>query len=353
MIVFRLEKGSELSHKELDDNFRYQHKWKPNRLYEVEMVVLHNFSFWECIITHSSNTTFDVSKWQKISAGEFTNNNDSTINYFWSDEVEFNNVIANEGELGVKLWEVGRPVYIYNSGVWVNKTDSTTNNNYNLDGDSNVIGYTNQSHPSLVSVKDALDMLLYTPLNVSLTGGSTHEIGTVIQTVNLNWNINGGNTIQYQNITLNGSTIASPNVGTTQITLNNQNISSSRTYNVVVNDGRSTKTANTSYNFYPKLYSGSAIIPTNYTSSFILGLETHTLKSNKTTTFTTNAANNEYIWFCLPSSYGLPRFFVGGFEGGFYKINTITHTNSSGYTQNYDIWRSDFPNLGTTTVVIQ
>lgn len=355
MIVFRLEKGEELTHKELDDNFRFKHKWTSGTTFELEEVVLYNFSFWECITKHNSTTVFDSSKWEKISGnvsgGDDTNTN---INFFWSDVVEQSNTISVENDLGVRLWEIGRPVYIFKNNKWIKKTDANYPTNYfDLDGPSNVIKYTNSSHPSMNSVKDALDLLLYTPLQISLSGGSVNEIGSVIQTINLSWGITGGSIILSQEIKLNGTVLFTPTIGTTTKTLTNQNINSNKTYSISVSDDMSVKTANTTFSFYPKLYSGKSIVPTNYTSNFILSLSTHTLKSSKSTTFTATPLNNEYIWFCVPTIFGTPKFFVGGFEGGFQPITTIQHTNLSGYTQNYEIWRSDYPNLGNTTVVVQ
>ncbi|WP_157796132.1 hypothetical protein [Thomasclavelia cocleata] len=52
----------------------------------------------------------------------------------------------------------------------------------------------------------------------------------------------------------------------------------------------------------------------------------------------------------MPARYGAVNFNVGGFDGGFTKVATIEFTNASGYTENYDIYKSDNANLGTQTV---
>jgi hypothetical protein len=55
----------------------------------------------------------------------------------------------------------------------------------------------------------------------------------------------------------------------------------------------------------------------------------------------------------VPSRFGTCAFTVGGFTGGFQMIATIAFTNASGYTENYDIYRSDYAKLGNTTVTVQ
>ena len=355
MLTFRLEKGRELTWYELDDNFRYQYKWKPNSLYKLEMVVLHNYSLYECIIQHTAGSTFDGTKWKNISGTTSTSSNDSaSIKYFWNDLVEQSNTTALEGELGVQLWEVGRPVYRYKQSNWTRFGDETLTNNYfDLDGPSESVKYVNNGYPAFQNVKDALDFLLYTPISISLSGGGLYELGTVIQNVNLTWTINGGNALQSQQISLSGSIIASPTVNLRAYSFTNQNINTNKTYTIVVNDGMGTKSNSTSLSFLPPVYYAAAVIPTNYDNQFLLSM-TKTLKGSRTGTFNVNAnSGGDYIWYAIPTSFGTPAFYVGGFEGGFQNITTFQHTNSQGYTQNYDVWRSTYPNLGDTTVNIQ
>lgn len=64
----------------------------------------------------------------------------------------------------------------------------------------------------------------------------------------------------------------------------------------------------------------------------------------------------EFIWFAfrdqLQTDNGDPRFFVDPFFGGFQDKGTVSHTNDSGYTETYRLWRSDQKALGSTTVVV-
>ena len=52
----------------------------------------------------------------------------------------------------------------------------------------------------------------------------------------------------------------------------------------------------------------------------------------------------------VPTRFGVPKFTVGGFEGGFSLVATIDFTNSSNYTEPYNIYKSENSNLGNTTV---
>ncbi len=103
--------------------------------------------------------------------------------------------------------------------------------------------------------------------------------------------------------------------------------------------------------FYNGLYYGKSS-STTYDSALINSL-TKVLSDSKARTITVNAGTGEYIYYCLPSRLGIPNFNVGGFDGGFDKTETVSFTNSDGYTENYDIYKSNNANLGNTTIVIK
>lgn len=100
-----------------------------------------------------------------------------------------------------------------------------------------------------------------------------------------------------------------------------------------------------------KAYWGTAV-PAAYNQAFITGLASNSLVSSRSTTFTVNAGVGEKIYYAFRSAYGTPTFWVGGFEGGFTKVATVSITNAHGFTENYDLWASDNVNLGSTTVQV-
>lgn len=103
--------------------------------------------------------------------------------------------------------------------------------------------------------------------------------------------------------------------------------------------------------FYNGIYYGKSS-STTYDSTLINSL-IKVLSDSKARTITVNVGTGEYIYYCLPSRLGTPNFNVGGFDGGFDKVKTVSFTNSDGYTENYDIYKSNNANLGNTTIVIK
>ena len=69
-------------------------------------------------------------------------------------------------------------------------------------------------------------------------------------------------------------------------------------------------------------------------------------------TFTVTAGTNEYIYWIQREALGTPTFTVGGFEGGFSQVGDVSWQNPRGFTENYDVWRSDNHSLGSTTVTV-
>lgn len=114
-------------------------------------------------------------------------------------------------------------------------------------------------------------------------------------------------------------------------------------------DAEETKTA--SIQWLNGVYTGAAAAPAAINSAFVRTL-TKSLQSGKGKTFTVNAATGAYIWYACPDRYGTPSFNVGGFDGGFSKVATVDYTNPSGYTESYQVWRSDNAGLGATTVKV-
>ena len=113
-----------------------------------------------------------------------------------------------------------------------------------------------------------------------------------------------------------------------------------------------TSSKNTKLTFANKIYYGVAAAPSTINDTFLLGLVNKVLATSRAKTFTVNAGSNQYIWYAVPSLFGVCSFKVGGFEGGFTKVSTFNHTNASGGKTNYDVYRSDNINLGENTVIV-
>lgn len=87
-------------------------------------------------------------------------------------------------------------------------------------------------------------------------------------------------------------------------------------------------------------------------SGFVLELA-KTVQGMRDTVFDANAADGQYIFFALPVRYGTPTFWVGGLAGGFRKVEAVEMPNESGYTEQYDVWRSINRGLGQKTVTVK
>lgn len=170
------------------------------------------------------------------------------------------------------------------------------------------------------------------------------EKGATQTTATVEWATNKTPT----SVTVEGESV-SPD--TTSKELTGLQITAEKEFTVVAADSRGSQTATAVMRFCNGVYTGAAAAPAAVDGAFIRTL-TKTLQSYKARTFTVNAAAGRYIWYACPAGYGTPVFNVGGFDGGFSKVSTLNYTNPSGYTESYQVWRSDNAGLGQTTVKV-
>lgn len=202
----------------------------------------------------------------------------------------------------------------------------------------------NEIEDKLKAHQEALDELLYIPLTINLTSNiqTTLEIGTSINSVVFNWSYNKDIISQKFN---NQALDLSLRSYTYNLPFN-----SNKGFKLEANDGKGDFNKSISFNFLNGRYWG--VSSSNiYDSDFIKALSKE-LSSSKSKAFTVNCGEGQFIFYCVPSRFGNCSFKVGGFEGGFNKVNTIEFTNASGYVESYDIYKSNNSNLGNTTVVV-
>jgi hypothetical protein len=93
-------------------------------------------------------------------------------------------------------------------------------------------------------------------------------------------------------------------------------------------------------------------VPGAYNSAFVGSLAGN-LQTTELGTYTVNPGAGQYIFFAFRSAYGTPSFTIGGFSGGMSLVAAgVSVINAHGFTENFDIWKSDTANLGLTTVVV-
>lgn len=172
----------------------------------------------------------------------------------------------------------------------------------------------------------------------------TVEYGNVVRNVTFTMTFSE----EAVSVTLNGEEIE---IGSTYV-LTNQEIASTTTFTLVATDRwGNVDSATTTISFAHGLYYGKDVAIDEFTSAWVLGLSKR-VKSNRTTTFTVNALDGEYVYFALPTSYGVPTFKVGGFAGGFDKVGELLFENSYKVQEPYSIYRSDNEGLVNLTVEV-
>lgn len=188
--------------------------------------------------------------------------------------------------------------------------------------------------------------LSYEPIEIlKLTATpNVAEIGSTVKTVVLNWELSKPAT----SLKLDNTDI---DTSKSETTLTGLTLTNNKTFTLVATDEKAADSLTTQVNFYNGVYYGVSAIPSTYDSEFIKQL-TKELQSSRNNVISVTAGTNEYIYYCLPYSYGECTFVSGGFIGGFELVDTISFTNDYGHTEKYRIYRSTNSNLGNTTVDI-
>ena len=217
------------------------------------------------------------------------------------------------------------------------------------------VAYSNTTIDSVVDVKGALDALISKVYYVAPKINSftcspnqlSYEIGQKVSSVVFNWSYNKD--VAYQ--TLTDCDVSDVTVRTTTY---DQEISTNKTFVLSCGDGQNSASSSKTFTFSSRIHSGSASIPASYNSEFILGLPGQ-LKGNKSGTYTVNVQNGQYFYIAMPTSYNNSDVLVGtvgGFSTEFSRVSTVSHTNVSGYTTNYNIYKSSNHSLGNITMTI-
>lgn len=202
------------------------------------------------------------------------------------------------------------------------------------------IVYDNEDYPDIKTLHDALDLLLYKELTITINiSPQIAEKGTTVSPVVITWDYNKNvksqtmyNSDYPGGISLDNDIRSLTVQGETK---------TDRSFKIVGSDGRKTVEGQVSINFYPGIYYGNGVEQPDMSNI------KKTIRANRYCSVTVNAGTGEYIWIFLPQGYGNPTFTVGGFSGGFYKAGTAQRNGTD-----YNVWRSDNHSLGNTTINI-
>lgn len=201
------------------------------------------------------------------------------------------------------------------------------------------------------NLRDLIDEILYEEVVISnfrAPGGSVFEIGTVLTSINLAWNLSKDITGGSQAIT--GNFVIPPTLTDQQtsvaLSLNNMNVTT--TITLTVDDGNTlgfpNVDSNLTINFWDTVYTGQAVDPGSITDGFLTSLNDST-QPTRNISFSTSAVDNEYAWIAFPISYGIPTFTGNGYTEDMIQVhgtaNPFSHTNSSNGVADYYVFRSE------------
>ena len=209
------------------------------------------------------------------------------------------------------------------------------------------------------ALQDIRDEIEYTPISISsfaitsvtYSGGGTGTSGTVekgktVTELSASFSINKVPVT----LTFDGSLLTPAKTGTVT---KSGSYTSNASFALVAKDNGApniapaTSTKNIALNFYNRVYWGSAAMPDAINDEFVLGMDYSVLTNTKSRTINgVTVASGEYMWYVLPASMGTCTFTYNGFTGGFTEVTSFNHTNASGYTESYRVYRSDNANLG-------
>lgn len=200
------------------------------------------------------------------------------------------------------------------------------------------------------TVGDALDAIFYVAPSVSLSGGSTNEIGSTVGNVGLSWVCN--KTMVTRDLSApvpSGDRARGPGQNGSY-THTGANITSNTTYSITVNDGENPASGSTGVAFYNRRYYGPLAAAGPLSNGEILGLAKE-YATGRGNTHTYGCSGGRYIWICYPASFGTATFHVGGLEVTF-QLTIQSVTNDSGHSESFNCYRSEELQMGSGIVVV-
>lgn len=204
--------------------------------------------------------------------------------------------------------------------------------------------YSNPASDTIVDFRTALDYILYYDLSINLTcnRSTVLENGAKLTSITFEWTYN--KPIVSQSFNNEGLPLDQRRY------IYNQTITSNKEFKLFATDERKTFTRTISFQFRNGRYWGTSS-NLSLENEDILELQKE-LSTGRGKTFTVNANEGEYIYYCYPMSWGAANFSVGGFTGGFELVGNINFRNSLGHAEMYYIYRSTNHSLGDTVVTV-
>lgn len=193
------------------------------------------------------------------------------------------------------------------------------------------------------------ELRLYVAPTVSLSGGSTNEIGSTVANVALTWTCNKSMTTRVLSAPVPTGDRDRGAGQNGSYTHTGANLTTNTTYTITVGDGVNTAQGTTSVNFRSKRYWGTSA-STSLNDAGILALSGE-LATSRGKSFTQNG-NGQYIYYVYPASWGAATFTVNGLLNTDWTLTTQTHVNASGYSTSYYVYRTNTIQNGTGISIV-
>jgi hypothetical protein len=194
-----------------------------------------------------------------------------------------------------------------------------------------------ETEKRLDKLEEQMADLLYEAISITSFShnAGTKEMGDTVKSVALNWAINK----TPDTLTLDGETL---DVTLTSKALSGLSITkdNGKTWTLKATDERGAVSTNTtSISFQNGIYYGAAAMPDTVNSAFVMALANKLLSGTKNRTVTIAGGDGLYAWYAYPKRLGTSLFNIGGFDYE-YEVETVSFTNSFGYTEDYYVYRS-------------
>lgn len=216
------------------------------------------------------------------------------------------------------------------------------------------ISYTDDNYPTYtnvdIAIKEILTRLDWVDVAIESfvvsPNQTQYEYGETIPagTLTFSWLLNK------PDITTISLTDMSPTI-TDVSCVYNHNLDVTKSFILTISDSKTTVSKTIKISFDSKVYWGASdIIPEELTSEWILGLSNSKFATSKTGDYTFSADTNEYGIIAMPSSFGNPVCYIGGFETTLEKLGQLNFVNSSGGQKPYTVYKTGQHSLGSFTM---
>lgn len=198
-----------------------------------------------------------------------------------------------------------------------------------------VFGKLDEAESRFSAIEQDIADLKYKPIEITAFAHDlpVQELGAVVSTVTLAWALSRAP----ESLKLDGATV---DTTLTEKTLTGQAIKGNKTFTLVATDEREAAASKTtSLSFYNGIYYGAAAAPATIDSAFVLGLGNKVLTGTKNRTVKITGGDGLYAWCAYPKRMGKSLVNIGGFDYE-WELETISFTNSLGYTEDYYVYRS-------------